>query len=296
LFGLKPTRARNPLGPEYAEALGGLAVEHVVTRSVRDSAASLDATSGPAPGDPYWAPPPARPFLDEVGADPGRLRIVYSRITAERTTAHPDCLAALDSTLALLESLGHEVTEASFCGINERTGAAIGTLMSASTAWVRAYWVRRLGREPNPGELEPATAALAEMGAKVSAGDFMLALDDLNVFRREMATFFDDVDLWLTPTVSTPPLRLGVMSSGTDNDPFAGMSQAGDMIRYAGVIANITGNPAMSVPLFWNDEGLPIGSHFLAPFGDEATLLRLASQLEAAQPWADRWPPISVAT
>jgi amidase len=285
LFGLKPTRARNPMGPEYSEALGGVAVEHVLTRSVRDSAAALDATSGPAPGDPYWAPPPARPFAQEVGATPGTLRIGFSRISAEGTELHSDCLAALDATLAVLEGLGHELAETQFTPIDEKTGNAIGVLMNGSTAWVIAYWERRLGRAPKPGELTEWTATLAEAGKSITAADWLLAGDDTNAYVRRAAAWFDDYDLFLSPTVTTPPPTLAAIKENP-----------GEMIRNACVIANITGNPAMSVPLFWNGDGLPIGSHFMAPFGDEATLLRLAAQLEAAQPWADKWPAVSVAT
>ena len=283
LFGLKPTRARNPLGPEYGDALGGAAVEHVLTRSVRDSAWALDVTSGPDKGDPYAAPPNARPFLDEVDADPGRLRIGYSRMSAEGTPLHPDCLAALDAAVALLDSLGHALTEASFTPIDGATGAAIGTVMTASSAWILEYWVRRLARRPEPGEIEESTLGLINAGAKVTAAQWLLARDDINAYSRRCAHFFDDYDLFLSPTVTTPPFRIG-----------AGGDAWNDMIRNAGIIANITGNPAMSVPLFWTGDGLPIGSHFLAPFGDEATLLRLAAQLEAAQPWADKWPGVSV--
>ncbi|MEY2471126.1 MAG: amidase [Actinomycetota bacterium] len=294
LFGLKPTRARNPMGPEYGDALGGAAVEHVLTRTVRDSAFALDATSGSDKGDPYCAPVNPRPFVDEVGAEPGQLRVAYSRTSAEGTDLHPDCLAALDATLALLESLGHRVTEAPFTQIDERTGSAIGTLINGSTAWIAAYWIRRLGREPQPGELEPSTVAMIDAGRRTSAADWLIAQDDINAFTRRSARFFDDYDVFLCPTVTTPPLALGLMSAGTEDEPFKGLAEAGTMIRNAGVIANITGNPAMSVPLFWNGEGLPIGSHFLAPFGGEATVLRLASQLETAQPWADKWPGVSV--
>jgi amidase len=283
LFGLKPTRARNPMGPEYGEALGGAATEHVLTRSVRDSAFALDATSGPDKGDPYWAPPPARPFIDEVGADPGRLRIGFSRVSAEGTPLHPDCLAALEATITLLDGLGHDLTEAPFTEIDERTGAAIGTVFTGATAWVIAYWERRLGRAPQPGELEPMTEAMADAGKSVSAAQWILSGDDINAYTRRAATYFDRFDLFLSPTVTTPPPPLAEMKANPN-----------EMIRNAAIIANLTGNPAMSVPLFWNGDGLPIGSHFLAPFGDEATLLRLASQLEAAQPWADKWPAVSV--
>ncbi|HUR77672.1 MAG TPA: amidase [Acidimicrobiales bacterium] len=283
LFGLKPTRARNPLGPEYGDALGGFATEHVLTRTVRDSAWALDVTSGPAPGDPYWAPPPARPFVHELNSEPGRLRIAFSRDSAEETALHPDCLDALDATIALLDALGHELVEAPFTQIDQPTGAAIDALMGGATAWVVEYWTRRLGRPPQPGELEPPTEAMLEQGRRIGAGEWLLARDDINAYTRRAAAWFEQYDLFLCPTVTTPPLLLGDMDA-----------HGADMIRNAGVIANLTGNPAMSVPLYWNGDGLPIGSHFLAPFGDEATLLRLAAQLETAQPWADNWPPASV--
>jgi amidase len=281
LFGLKPTRARNPLGPRYGDVVSGAACEHVLTRSVRDSAAVLDATAGPQAGDPYWAPPPARPFAAEVGADPGRLRIAFSPITPEGPPGHPDCLAALDDAVRLLDSLGHDVIEVGFCGVTPAVGAAIGTLITAGTAWILAYWIRELGREPEQDEIEPMTRMLWEAGQRVSAADYLLALEDLQEFSRSFAGFLGDVDLWLTPTLSAPPLPIGEMA------------RSAETIRYAGVIANITGNPAMSVPLWWNTDGLPIGVHFLARFGDEATLFRVASQLESARPWADRWPPVN---
>ena len=292
LFGLKPTRARNPIGPEYGDVASGGACEHVLTRSVRDSAAILDATSGPAAGDPYWAPPPARPFLQEVGADPGRLRIAFSPMTPEGPPGHPDCLAALDETVALLESLGHEVSEVGFCGITPDVGHAIGTWMNSAAAWILGYWVKHLGREPEADELEPGTRMLCEAGRRVTAADYLLAVEELQRFSRRVAGFFENFDLWLTPTMSSPPLPIGVMVS-TDDNPMDGLAKGGATVRYAGVVANITGNPAMSVPLSWNSDNMPIGSHFLAPFGDEATLFRLAAQLEQARPWADRWPPVN---
>ena len=248
---------------------------------MRDSAALLDATSGPAPGDPYPAPERVRPFLDEVGADPGVLRIGFSRTSAEATPLHPDSAEALEVTLRLLESLGHVLVEASFPEFDERTGNAINTFMSSSAAWILAYWQRRLGHAPGPGELNEWTATLIDGAKNISAADFLLARDDINAFSRHVAADFEDYDLFLSPTVTTPPPTLAAIKENP-----------GDMIRNAGIIANLTGNPAMSVPLFWNAAGLPIGSHFLARYGDEVTLFRLAAQLEVAQPWADRWPPL----
>jgi amidase len=294
VFGLKPTRARNPLGPNYGDIIGGLACEHVLTRSVRDSAAVLDATAGPSPGDPYPAPTSERPFVAEVGADPGRLRIAFSRRTPEGPLGHPDCLAALDETLVLLDALGHNVHEVEDCGMTGEAASAIGKVVNVALSWIVAYWVRELGREPLPDELEPASWALRDAGDRVSAASYLLAVDELQRFARRFAAFFDGWDVWLTPTLSAPPLPIGEMT-GTDDDPMRGLIRAGETIRYAGIIANITGNPAMSVPLAWNGAGMPIGMHFLAPFGNEATLFRLAGQLEVARPWADRWPPLSIA-
>ena len=291
LFALKPTRARNPLGPEYGDALGGNAVEHALTRSVRDSAALLDATSGPAPGDPYWAPPPAGRFADEVGADPGRLRIACTSRIADGSPGHPDCVAALEDAVTLCESLGHHIVDAQLPEITPEVGAAIGTGFSAATAWILAYWIRRLGREPEPGEIEPLTRAFWEAGRQVAAADYLLAVEDTQAYARRVAEFFTGVDVWLTPTLSEPPAPLGEIVS-TEAEPLRALERGGRTVAYSGVIANITGQPAMSVPLWWNAEGLPIGVHFLGRFGDEATLLRLAAQLEQARPWAQRTPKV----
>jgi amidase len=295
LFALKPTRARNPLGPEYGDVAGGAAVEHALTRSVRDSAALLDATSGPAPGDPYWAPPPARPFAAEVGADPGRLRIAYTARTPDGDLGHPDCVAAAEHAARLCASLGHEVTEAGWPGFIPEVGAAIGIMINAATAWVLRYWIRRVGREPGPDEIEPLTRALWQAGEKVTAAEWLLAVEDIQRFGRAVARFFTTADVFLTPTMSAPPPSIGSMYS-TPEDPWRSIRVSGQTVRYAGVVANITGTPAMSVPLWWNDEGLPIGVHFLGRFGDEATLIRLASQLEAAQPWTGRLPAVHAAS
>jgi amidase len=294
LFALKPTRARNPLGPEYGDVAAGGAAEHALTRSVRDSAALLDATSGPDVGDPYWAPPPARPFLAEAGADPGRLRIGYTTRTPDGDSGHPDCVAAAEHAARLCASLGHEVTETGWPGFTPEVGAAIGTMIYAATAWILRYWIRRVGREPGEGEIEPLNRALWQAGEKVTAAEWLLAVEDIQRFGRRVARFFTGFDAFLTPTMSTPPLPIGTMVS-TPDDPWRSLEVSAQTVRYAGVVANLTGNPAMSVPLWWNDDGLPIGVHFLGRFGDEATLIRLAAQLEEAQPWAGRRPPVHAA-
>jgi amidase len=291
LFGLKPTRARNPLGPEYGDAVSGWAVEHVLTRSVRDSAAVLDAISGPSPGDPYRVAAPSRPFAVEVGADPGRLRIGYSGTINDGSPGHPDCIAGLGATVALLDQLGHDVSEASLPQLSEEEGRAIGTVFNSATAWVIDYWVRRLGRDPGPDDLEPLTRGYWEMGKQVPAAAYLRSIEVLQRYARRVAAFFNSQDLFLTPTVSAPPLPLGQMVS-TEDDPFRALQVSAGTVAYSGVIANLTGNPAMSVPLHWTPDGLPIGMHFLGRFGSEATLLRLAGQLEGARPWNRRRPPI----
>jgi amidase len=290
LFGLKPTRARVPLGPEYGDVVGGGAVEHALTRTVRDSAALLDAVHGPMLGDPYPAPPVARPFADEVGRDPGRLRIAWSARTAEGDLGHPDCVAAVTDAAALLESLGHDVEEVTLPGLTPEVGAAIGTMMNSAVAWIVGYWVRKLGRPPGPDELEPLTRAYWEEGQRITAGSYLLAVEELQRFSRVVAGFLTTHDGYLTPTMSTPPARIGEITSTTD-DPYRALRAGGATVRYAGVVANLTGNPAMSVPLWWNDDGMPIGVHVLGRFGDEAALFRLAGQLEATRPWSARRPP-----
>jgi amidase len=288
LFGLKPTRARNPLGPSYGDFFCGLVAEHAVTRTVRDSAALLDATAGPDVGDPYWAPPPARPFLREVGAAPGRLRIAVTTVAGTGAPVHADCVAAVQDAARLAASLGHEVTEAAPVIESDVVTDAFITLWSAGCAWSIDGWTRRIGRPPAPDELEPLTSILVDMGRSRTASELLLALQTLQRISRDVARFFLDHDVWLTPTLADPPLPLGSFESA--DDPLFGLTRAAAFVPFTPIV-NATGQPAMSVPLFWNAEGLPIGTHWVGRFGEEATLFRLAAQLEAARPWVERWPP-----
>ena len=176
------------------------------------------------------------------------------------------------------------MVEAELPGLTPEIGSAIGTVFVAATAWIVEYWTRRLGRAPADDDLEPLTRAYWEQGREVSAAHYLLAIEDCQAFARTVAGFLTGVDVWLTPTLSTPPARIGEITS-TPNEPLRALEVGGETVAYAGVVANITGNPAMSVPLFWNGDGLPIGVHFLGRYGDEATLFRLAGQLEAARPW-----------
>jgi amidase len=291
LFGFKPTRGRVPLGPRFGDLAGGWIAEHAMTVSVRDSAALLDAVAGPAPGDPYPAPPQDGPFAAEVGVDPRRLRIAYTSRTAGGELGHPDCVAALEDAVALCAALGHEVVEADLPGLGDETGQAIGTVFNAVLSWLVGTWVRRLGREPGPGELEPGTRVSWEAARSTSGGEYLLAVERLQGFARDVARFLTGVDVWLTPTLSEPPAPLGQIVS-TPDDPMRAIRRGARTVEYPAVVANITGNPAMSVPLWWDDSGLPMGVHFLGRFGDETTLFRLAGQLERARPWAGRRPEV----
>ncbi len=292
LFGLKPTRARNPLGPALGDMLNGFVVEHALTRSVRDSAALLDATSGPDLGDPYWAPPPERPFLQEVGADPGRLRIAYT-VRAQDTEVHPDCVRAVEEAARLCAELGHEVEEKDM----EVDIAAITphfmVLYSGMQAWTAELMGMALGKTPAPEHFEPLTWALIEMARGFTAPQYMLAVTALQRVSRDVARQAEGYDLWLTPTITEPPVTLGTFESPPDN-PLYGIVRAASFVPFT-VICNITGMPAANIPLHWNEEGLPIGVQFVANFGDEASLFRIASQLEEARPWAERRPPVNAA-
>lgn len=291
LVGLKPSRGRVSLGPDRGEFWNGFVISHVVTRSVRDSAAILDAISGPMPGDPYVAPPPARAFRDEVGAEPGRLRIgVVTNVPGG--TIHADCAEAARRTGRLLESAGHSVEES-------RPDALIDPEMATHfmmivTSWVAATlddWSRRTGHTIGPDEVEPETWAYANMGRAVTAAQYIQASLWLNVYSRRMASWWaSGFDLLVTPTLGAPPPRIGELA-GSPDDPLANMDRVLALIPFTPPF-NITGQPAISLPLHWNAGGLPIGVQLVAAYGREDVLIRVAAQLEQAQPWSARHPRI----
>ncbi|MFH1241775.1 MAG: amidase [Pseudomonadota bacterium] len=290
LFGLKPTRARNPLGPDFGDIMGGLVAEHAITRSVRDSAALLDATAGPDTGDPYWAPPPRRSFLEEAGADPGCLRIAFTTETTSGLVLHPDCVSAVKDAATLCGDLGHELVEAAPEVDGELVTKCFMVLWSSGCSATLEAIAHMTGQKLDPEKVEPLTWALGEMGRKHNSTEYLLAIQVLQREARRVARFFLDYDLWLTPTLGEPPVPLGTFDS-TPGNPLKGLDRAKEFVPFT-PLCNATGQPAMSVPLFWNSEGLPVGVHFVGRFGDEATLFRLAAQLEEARPWADRRPPL----
>jgi amidase len=314
LFGLKPSRGRVPAGPDAADVWQGFVVEHVLTRSVRDSAAMLDATHGADLGDYHRAPPPARPFLDEVGRPPGRLRIAWS---AEPYLApgavHPDCRAALDDAVALLVSLGHDLVEAR-PPLDGRAWARAFVTMIAGEVWADLREAEQeLGRPVRAGDIEAATRMLGVLGQTFGAGDYVRALRELKQTGRRIETFMVEqrVDCLLSPTLARPPIPIGsLFPGGVDRIAqrilgrlalgrlalaLGGLDRSADsaftFIPFTPVF-NGSGQPSMSVPLSWNAEGLPVGVMLTARYGEDATLFRLAAQLEAARPWRERKPPI----
>jgi amidase len=294
IFGLKPTRARVPTGPDGGEYWNGLVIEHAVTRSVRDSAALLDATEGADPGAPYWAPPKARPYREEAGRDPGRLRIAFSDKPPSDVPVAAQCREAMQEAARLCADLGHHVEEAAPVFDGDALCDAITRLLMTHLAAGIDDLARVMNRPASPDIIERANFALAEQGRKISATEFLGILEHFSQVSRQVAPFFEKYDLLLTPTLASPPVEHGYITS---DDP--------DWRRYVErffafvpftPIANVTGNPAMTLPLHWSQDGLPVGVHFIGRFGDEATLFRLAGQLEAARPWKDRHPAISAWT
>lgn len=295
LFALKPTRGRNPLGPRYGEAYAAMLVEHVLTRTVRDSAALLDVTAGPSAGDPYWAPPHTGSWAREAERPPGRLRIAVTRRTPEDKPVHSDVLAAVDEMAELLTSLGHLVFEQDMVELTPAVGSAIGRMYGASVDWTIRYWIAERGREPEPHELEPLTRLYWERGRRVGGGELLMCQTTIHRFTRALAETTDGpngFDLWLSPTLAEPPPRLGEMFA-SEEDPTIAEARAARFVAFPLVVANLTGRAAMNVPLGWSEEGLPVGVHFLGRYGGEGTLLRLAAQIEEARPWAELWPPVS---
>ncbi|MGH7331866.1 MAG: amidase [Candidatus Rokuibacteriota bacterium] len=292
LFGLKPTRARNPMGPDAGEGWGGASVAHAITRTVRDSAALLDATSGPDVGDPYWAPPPAGPFLTEVGRDPGHLRIALTTTPWNGQPVDLECAEAARAAATLCASLGHHVEEArpqiDTDALWRAVRIIVGANVRAQLETRAAVWARPLMAE----DVEKMTWARAVDGVTATAADYAGSIHVVHRIGRAVARFFQGYDILLTPTMCQPPYPIGVLNMSSDDDA-AYLAALLASIGFTSLF-NSSGNPAMSVPLAWSRSGLPLGVQFAARFGDESTLFRLGAQLEAAQPWADRRPLLPV--
>jgi amidase len=291
LVGLKPTRARNTFAPYTGEGLGGLSAEHAVTLTVRDCAALLDATAGAGAGDPYAAPPSARPFLSEVGADPGRLRVAFTTVAPNGAKVEAESLRALAETAKLCSDLGHHVEEAKPAIEGDAVVPTFLTLAAANTV-INLAGNPAKGRPAREDEVERITWATARRGEQISAADYVRATQTAHRLGRQMAAFHTNWDVLLTPGLATLPPPLGFIDMMMDDldeywrrvfhfSPFT-------------VWFNITGQPAMMLPVGRASSGIPLATQVVARYGDEATIFRLAAQLEAARPWFDRKPALAM--
>jgi amidase len=287
---LKPSRGRNPLGPLIGDIMSGLIAEHVVSRTVRDCAAVLDCTHGPEPGDPYLLPPPARPFAEEARTPPGRLRIAFSTTQPSGAPLHPECVAAIERTAALCEELGHIVEPAAPAIDHGAATQSFLAVWTAGLAMVIDAYAMFNGKEPREAEFEGLTWSLYQQGRQVSASQYLLAIAMLQINGRAIGHFHETYDCWLTTTLGTPPIAIGSIDLH-EPDIMKAFLPVIDYVPFT-PLQNATGQPAISLPLHWSADGLPVGVMFSTRLGEEALLLRLAGQLEQARPWKDRRPPI----
>lgn len=290
LVGLKVTRDRVPNLPDAYDYAMGFVVDHVVTRTVRDSAAMLDATGKPEIGDPYPAPAKARPDMEEITLSPGRLRIAWSSETASGRPIDPEIQAALARTADLLKGLGHEVVEKGM-GIDYRAlYAARGPVSGANFAAGMGRLIEEIGREPEPDELEPLTWAALKGGRRVTGEQAFRGYQDLRMLNRQTLRFFEDWDIYLSPVMGTPVPEVGYMDP-VRLEPREVNRRQGQVFPYTPPF-NFSGQPSLSLPLEMSANGLPVGMMFTARYADEATLFRLAAQLEKEAPWHGRKPQV----
>jgi amidase len=286
VVGLKPTRARISLAPDFGEYWGMLAHEGVLTRTVRDTAAVLDAVHGAAPGDPYTAPPPRRPFGRDLGIDPPPLRVgLRTAVPVTGAQPDPECAAAVQAAGALLERCGHHVEPAAIPALDdEAMGAHFARLFTASVARDLDRWQRRLGTVIGPQHIEPRNWMLAELGRQVTAAAYIAAVEYLQAYARRVARWWaDGSDVLVTPTIRIPPPPLGWLPREPD------LAAVADLGQFTCPF-NVTGQPAVSLPLQWTAHGLPVGVQLVGGYGREDLLLQLAAQLERAAGWAHRYP------
>jgi len=293
LVGLKPTRARSSFGPASGERWSGLSAEFMLTRSVRDCAALLDILGGAMPGDPYVAPAPNRPYVQELGAQPGVLRIGVMRVAPRGGAVHVDCVAAVDAMAKTLEQLGHQLVEAHPPALDEPdAGLHWFSVVSCNIARTLAVYGQKLGREVTADDVEPLTWALAEGGRMLTAPHWLATIDYMHSYGRRLRSFWDadGYDLLLTPVQALPPPELGYISS-TPGEPLRAILRAPPYGTFT-LPMNLSGQPAIALPTHHTPEGLPIGTQLVAGYGGEDVLIRVASQIEIARPWHQHRPGI----
>ena len=292
LVGLKPSRGRMPAGPDSDDLILGMGVELVVSRTVRDTAAVLDATHGPDVGARLMLPPPEAPYRELIKRPPRRLRIAYALTSPEGAVPmHADCRAGVERTAKLLSELGHIVDEAS--PVFDHEGASLNFLdLGGAFFGGGISMIQQLtGRVPSRENMETTTLAIYEYGKALSAFGLSAAFVRINALSRVMGAFFTTYDLWLTPTLAVPPFKLGVLNANAEMGAKEWIMHVLGRAPFTAPF-NATGQPAISLPLQQSTEGLPIGMQFVGRLGDEATLLQLASQLEESSPWVHRRPGV----
>ena len=287
LVGLKPTRGRTSFGPDFGDPIDGLANELVVSRSVRDTAAALDAVAGNVPGDPYWSPPVPDSYLDAMKRKPKPLRIAFSFKKLDGQPLHADCVAAVKAAAKLCEQQGHHVEEASPVLDQATLIPSFMALWSANLAAGIDALAMMTGQAPSRQLFEGLTWGLYQAGKTVPASNYLIAKMAMQQAARATAKFHETYDVWLSATLGLPPVKLGVFDM-EEEDPGKSFAPLIDYVPFT-AMQNVTGQPAINLPLHWNGDGLPIGVQFVGRFGDEATLLKLAGQLEKAAPWAHRY-------
>ncbi len=280
LFGIKPARGRVSHAPEFGESLAGLSTDGPIARTVRDAAALLDVLAGYEVGDPYWAPPPERPFEEETEAPVTKLRVAFTTENPLQVPVDANCVTAVEQTAKLLESLGHSVEPARPNWDDPNASSYFVRV------WASAYAYHAIDLDM----LEPLNRTLAELALNSTTIDYVQAVIGMQRLSRQVVAFWNDYDLLLTPTLALPPIPVGWIFE--EEDPWAQFTRSGLFAAFTPMV-NITGQPAVSVPLHWSDDGLPIGVHLVGRPADEATLIRLSAQLEEAKPWAGRRPPVS---
>ena len=292
LVGFKPSRMRTPHGPDFGELWEACGGEFVLTRSVRDSAALLDLVAGQDVGAYYSTPAQVRPFADELESDPKPLRIAYSARGPSNHNTHPDCVAAVEHAAKLCADLGHHVEEAVpslSADLVEAMGTAYMGMLSVETACDIDDLEKLVGRAATANDFEVTTWALVEMGRACSGGQAVGYKRTLHQVARAVGPFFEDYDVYLTPTLGEPPLSIGELNpANPDTDAY--FARLFEFVPFTPLF-NVTGQPGVSLPLWWNANDLPIGVQFLSKMGADGLLYQLAGQLERAQPWADRRPP-----
>ena len=293
LVGLKPSRGRVSWAPHLAELASGFATDGVLSRTVLDSALGLDLLAGYEPGDPYWAPDPSAPFVDAARREPGSLRVAFVVDSPNGVPVDPDCVAATRDAAGLLESLGHRVEEIEI-EADEAYVTNFVTVWIAGTANEVETWGRIAGRELDIEQLEPLSRQMYDMSLQMSATDYLRALDWLHDYSRRLVAMWDGIDVLLTPTLAKPPIEIGALEPKEGEPPIQMLMNSATWVPFTPVW-NVTGQPAISLPLHQTEAGLPVGVQFVGPPAGEELLLSLAAQLESAQPWSDRRPALAVA-